>query len=153
MGPRIDDGGVVVYDVACERCHERTEDCDCPPGFPGAIDPDTIYGVRQNVKMRWRQFPMSRDDAEMTVCGRGKIRRKIGTSTVWKVRVKIGGQSYSSYSNFTKRRAKQWVEDKINEKITGRKNNGGARRNAQRADQASCIPQSGLRPLKLALTG
>ncbi len=33
-----------MYDVACEQCRKRTEDCVCPPGFPDAVDPDTIYG-------------------------------------------------------------------------------------------------------------
>lgn len=33
-----------MYDVACEQCHERTEDCVCLPGFPDAVDPDEIYG-------------------------------------------------------------------------------------------------------------
>lgn len=100
-----------MYDVACEQCGQRTENCECSPGFPdGVVDPDTVYGLR------WRKLPMARDDAEMTSCGRGTIRRKPGTSSVWKVRVRMSGQSYSSYSGFTKSIAKKWVEDKINEK-------------------------------------
>lgn len=98
-----------MYQVVCKQCGERTESCTCPPSFPEAVNPNDIYGPR------WRQLPMGRDDAEMTICGRGTIRRKPGTSTVWKVRVRMNGQSYTSYASFTKASAKKWVEEKIRE--------------------------------------
>lgn len=72
--------------------------------------------ARKRGKMKWRKLPMSRDNAEMTSCGRGTIRLKRGTSTVWKVRVKIGDHVYGSDAGFTKALAKEWVEGKINEK-------------------------------------
>lgn len=36
-----------MYDVVCEQCLKRTEDCICQPGFPDAVDPDEIYGTDQ----------------------------------------------------------------------------------------------------------
>jgi hypothetical protein len=76
--------------------------------------------------MKWRKLSMARDDAEMTTCGRGVIRRKDGTSTMWRARVKINNQTYSSYSNFTKKRAKRWVENKIRELERAKRRNNGA---------------------------
>lgn len=35
----------MTYEDFCERCGNRTEDCECEPGFPSlGFDPDEIYG-------------------------------------------------------------------------------------------------------------
>lgn len=32
------------YEIACDRCGNRTEDCECEPGFPwGEVCPILIY--------------------------------------------------------------------------------------------------------------